>query len=177
MQKEEVIMLKVKEEAQGAAEYLIHISDISLLETLMRSDILLLPEGQEADGTLVFRPGAKDFLDYLLSRSGSGVHVDIATEEARYVEQLLHSSDIWLPALLLLVDNPLVHEIAIVTTAHFILDKLKGVGARETSQAVVRAKILVNHKKGTTIFEYEGPPRAFEATMRNAILSNSDSRK
>ena len=86
-----------------------------------------------------------------------------------YVEQLLHANEIWLPTLLFLVDNPLVHEIAIVGAAHYVVEKLRGLLKKDRERAVVHAKILVNRRKGTASFTYDGPADSFRAIMTKAI--------
>lgn len=149
----------------------------SLQDTLLQSDIVLLPESLSEQGKAVFRPGTRDFFEYVTSHVGGKARLEVASADDDYVEQLLHANEIWLPTLLFLVDNPLVHEIAIVGAAHYVVEKLRGLLKKDRERAVVHAKILVNRRKGTASFTYDGPADSFRAIMTKAIGRGAEESK
>lgn len=171
-------MLDVKfEPDHDSSKRLGHVADPILQDALRKSDIVLLPESVTRDGKALFRPGSKDFFDFVTAHVGSKARIEVASGDDEYAEELLHANEIWLPSLLLLVENPLVHEIAIVAAAHYVLDKLKSLGKKDQDKAVVHAKIVVNRAKGTASFTYEGPAASFEAIMTKAIRNGSEDGK
>jgi predicted DNA binding CopG/RHH family protein len=132
-----------------------------------KSDIVLVPaEGYGDYAGPVFPVGTNELFQFLRSNVPSRMSVELATEDVNYAELALHGD-------VLYVANILVTVLGAPVATELIVEYLrKHLGSR-LDDTEVRASMILDRSNGpdskTIRISYEGPARAFEKTMHEAM--------
>jgi len=135
---------------------------------ILQSTIVLVPqEGFRDHNGPVFPVGTDGLFNYLREKQTStGLTVELAVEDAQYVEIALHSDIVRIAtAIVSLLLAPLVVNLL----GDYIRDRLGG----RANKAEVHSSLIVEQTDGlhrTSIsINYEGPAANFESSMKEAI--------
>lgn len=158
------------DDGPGVDELLEHVRDPQLSASLSNTTLLLIPEPRELGP--MFNPGTRAAFHQMRASLPEGITLDVASTDDEYVELILHSAEIWVPTLLLVIDNASVRNVSLSMIANYVYERLKGLSAKQREGATVRSRVVVKTSKSgekTVFFTYKGPADTYQAVMERAL--------
>lgn len=142
--------------------------DLRFREQLERAGVLIVPweDYKNVDGP-VFPPETDEVFEYLREQLPESIPVDLAVKDEDYRELGLHGELLFLPTLMMLVGAEAQVSLTINLLSNYVYDWAKRFRSRENG--TVKSQVLINAEAKTISITYEGPPGAFQETMKEAI--------